>query len=307
VAKQFGRSVLEAVSVFGSFMDLSRLEGITVAIDYDAALAEVDRGMDGLRPLSRSDSTEMQGVAMAAAVMRDGEVRTHLIFDAAMLVPFVHPEATQDEKADSLAIIAHECAHVGITARKEAAIPDARLGTRIEGFERAITFQVAEICWDEYAACRISAPFAPRQQATHAETLQGVLALARPEANSAIRAYRLHRDTGRLLDESVPPLIQPIKVAAYLLGAMDGAGTSWADLRDTRQAMEDAGYDDLVDRLHETLRQLWETQEAWEPTLDVFEPLQAFAKDVLKSGGLILRSSSDGSCHVDVPFLPGTF
>lgn len=167
VATQFGRAVLEAVGVFGSFMDLSTLDGVTVAVDYDAALAELDRGIDGLRPLSRSN-TEMQGVAMSPAVMRGGQVRTHLIFDAAMLVPFVHSEATDDEKADSLAIIAHECAHVGITARKEAAIPEARLGTRIEGFERALTFQVAEICWDEYAACRISAPFARRQQAIHA-------------------------------------------------------------------------------------------------------------------------------------------
>jgi hypothetical protein len=162
VAQQFGRAVLEAVSVFGSFIDLSTLDGITVAIDYDAALAELDRGLDGLRPLSRSN-TEMQGVAMSPAVMRDGEVRTHLVFDAAMLVPFVHADATAEEKAESVAIIAHECAHVGITARKEAAISDARLGTRIEGFERALTFQIAEICWDEYAACRISAPFAPTQ------------------------------------------------------------------------------------------------------------------------------------------------
>jgi len=301
VAKQFGRSVLEAVSVFGSFMDLSRLDGITVAMDYDAALAEIDRGMDGLRPLSRSN-TEMQGVAMSPAVMRDGEVRTHLIFDAAMLVPFVHAEATKDEKADSLAIIAHECAHVGITARKEAAIPEARLGTRIAGYERALTFQVAEICWDEYAACRISARFAPRQQATHADTLQAVLPSARPDADAAIRSYRFHRDIERLLDESVPPLIQPIKAAAYLLGAMDGDGASWVDLPETRTAMKDAGYGELVDRLHEILRQIWQSQDEWEPTLEVFEPLQIFVKDVLESAGLILRSKSDGSCWVEVPF-----
>jgi len=306
VAQQFGRAVLEAVNVFGSFMDLSTLDGITVAIDYDEALAELDRGVDGLRPLSRSN-TEMQGVAMSPAVMRDGEVRTHLVFDAAMLVPFVHADATADEKAESVAIIAHECAHVGITARKEAAVPNARLGTRIEGFERALTFQIAEICWDEYAACRISARFAPRQHASHADTLQAVLAAARDQANAAIRAYRRHRDIARLLDEAVPPLVQPIKVAAYLLGAMDGADASWADLPDARKAVEDVGYAELVDRQQALLRRLWESQEYWEPTLDVFQPLQLFATDVLRSGGLILHSAPDGSCRVDVPFSPGTF
>ncbi len=68
-------------------MDLCRLDGVTVAIDYDAALAGLDRGMEGLRRLTRSNTEEMQGVAMSPAVMRDGNERTHLVFNAEMLVP----------------------------------------------------------------------------------------------------------------------------------------------------------------------------------------------------------------------------
>ena len=306
VATQFGRTILEFITVMGSSMDLATLDGVTLAVDYDAALAELDRGMEGLRPLSRSNSTEMQGVAMSPAVMRDGQVKTHLVFDASMLVPLVHAESTAEERASSIGIIAHECAHVQITAQKEAAIPQARLGTVIEGFERAVTFQVAEICWDEYAACRISAPFASRQNEQHAQTLKGVLERARPDANAAIRAYRWHGDVDRLVAEAGPPLCQPIKVAAYLLGGLDGAGAAWSDFPEAREELDAAGYGELVDRLHAILRQLWESQAEWAPTLDVFAPLQALAAEVFASAGLVFNSEPDGSCWIDVPFSPDT-
>ncbi|WP_132469641.1 hypothetical protein [Novosphingobium sp. ST904] len=47
-AEKLGHVVVEYVGIMGSFFDLSLLEGVTVAVDYDAALASIDQGMDGL-------------------------------------------------------------------------------------------------------------------------------------------------------------------------------------------------------------------------------------------------------------------
>ena len=77
-----GQAVAEAVAVFGSFMDLSTLDGVTVGFDYDDALASIDQGMDGLPPLDRTDTDELQGVAKACRVVRNGVVKTHLVFGA---------------------------------------------------------------------------------------------------------------------------------------------------------------------------------------------------------------------------------
>lgn len=118
LARELGKAVLEAIHLFGSFMDLETLDGVTLAADYDAALRAVDRGMDGLRPLSRSNSEEMQGVAMSPAVMRDGAVKTHLVFNAAYLLPLIHAESISEEKATAVGIVAHECAHVEVTRQK---------------------------------------------------------------------------------------------------------------------------------------------------------------------------------------------
>ena len=203
-------------------------------------------------------------------------------------------------------LISHECAHVEITAEKEHFVPDARFGTEIHGFERAVMFQVAEICWDEYAACRISAMFNARQNETHAETVCASANVARRRSNDAIREYRLHGNLDRLIQEAGPPLCQPIKAAAYLLGGMDAVGEEWSDQAETEAALIDADYLELVNELWAELRRLWDTRGTWEPSLSVFSGLEAVANDVFRSGGIIFSTSPEGECNVDVPFSPQT-
>ncbi|WP_436356425.1 hypothetical protein [Brevundimonas sp. CEF1] len=301
-ARELGSVVLEWICGLGRLINLSTLDGVTIAIDYDAALASLDRGLDGLRPLSRSNSEEMQGVAMSPAVLRDGRVKTHLIFNAGPIAALAVKDAPEEDVQLAIGIIAHECAHVQITAQKEAAIPDARFGARIEGYERGVLFQLAEVCWDEYAACRISAPFAKGQNERHAETVAGVVAVARDRSNAAIRSYRRHADLNRLVGEAGPALCEPMKAVAYLLGGMDGDEETWTDRRALREAVEAAGYGDVVDELHHALRALWDTQDQWDPTLDTFGPLLAIGKRVFEAGGIFFRSGPDGSARIDVPF-----
>lgn len=308
--ERLGRTVGECVMTLGSFMDLSTLDGVTVAVDYDAALAGIDQGMAGLRPLSRTDTEEMQGVAKTCQVSRDGEVKSHLVFNAAMLVPLIAEEQTSaEDRQTAIGIIAHECGHVQVNAQLEKQIPHARLGARIEDFERAVLFQIAEICWDEYAVCRLSAPFAPRQNQQHAETVAAVLPGARARAKEGIKAYRLHGDLHRLLGEAGSELCQPLKAASYLLGGLDAEDRGWAEFAEARAAIDEAGYGALVDALHEGCRHLWDSQSEWTPDRDVLAPLIAVARDAFASGGIYFRRESDGRCRVNVPLsvdtLPG--
>lgn len=305
-ARRLGELVLGCVQMVGSFIDLSTLDGVTIAIDYDAALAELDRGLEGLRPLSRSNSEEMQGVAMSPAVMREGSVLTHLVFDAAHLVALIVDEEEQAARDLAIGIIAHECAHVQITAQKERAIPDARFGTAIEGYEHAVMFQMAEVCWDEYAACRLSAPFASTQNEHHSVTLAGTLEAVRSRSDERIKSYRLHGDINVLVAETGALLCGPMKAAAYLLGGMDAVEANWSEFTPVRDAIDDAGYADLIDDLHKLLRQLWDAQGSWDPTLDTFAPLEALAKRVFSSGGIHFETAGDGRCNIKVPFTAST-
>jgi hypothetical protein len=302
LGEQLARAVSGIVLELGRYIDLSRLDGVTVGVDYDAALSAIDRGMEGLRPLSRSNTAEMQGVAMSPAVVRDGSVKTHLVFDAAPLVALISAEANDDERAGSIGIIAHECAHVEVTAQKEEAIPEARLGTRIEGYERALYFPLAEVFWDEYAACRLSAAFSRPQLPSFAELTTSTSVSARETANAAIREYRLHGDLHRLLGEAGPPLFAPLKAVCYLLGTMDGLELTWADVPDVWPIVQANGYESLIADLHAVLLELWATQETWQPDLDTFNPLLNIASRTFESSGISIKSNPDGSGKIDVPF-----
>ena len=309
-AEQLGRAVGDCVVTLGSFMDLSTLDGVTVAVDFDAALAGIDQGIAGLRPLSRTDTEEMQGVAKTCQIVRDGEVRSHLVFNAAMLVPLIaEAETTAEDRQTAVGIIAHECGHVQVNAQVEQHVPDARLGAIIEDYERAVLFQIAEICWDEYAVCRLSAPFAPQQNRQHSATMAAVLPGARARSKERVKAYRLHGDINRLIGEAGSELCQPLKAVAYLLGGLDAGDASWVEFADARTAIDEANYGPLVDALHEGCRHLWESQAEWVPGEDVFEPLIAGARDTFASEGIHFRRATDGRCRVDVPLsadiLPG--
>lgn len=305
-AQKLGEAVGECIRALGRLIDLSTLDGVTIAKDYDAALAGIDRGLDGLRPLERSDSEEMQGVAMSASVVRDGHVKSHLIFNAEMVAALIFADAPAASMQQAIGIIAHECAHVQITAQKEVAIPDARFGAQIESYERAVLFQLAEVCWDEYAACRISAPFAKGQNEIHAKVVTSVFEGARDRSNAAIRSYRHHGDLDRLVGEAGAALCEPMKAVAYLLGGMDEANETWEDWSAARFAIEAGGYGDVVDLLHQELRVLWDTQDQWDPTLDTFAPLLAIGKRVFETGGIFFNSRPDGSALIKVPFTLGT-
>ena len=58
------------IRLISRYLDLSRLDGVTVAYEYDVALAELDRGVEGLRPLTRSNDDQLIGVGMAKGPMK---------------------------------------------------------------------------------------------------------------------------------------------------------------------------------------------------------------------------------------------
>ncbi|RVT39649.1 hypothetical protein [Sphingobium algorifonticola] len=304
---ELGKVVGECIMSLGSFIDLSTLEGVTIAIDYDAALAEADQGMEGLRPLDRTDTEEMQGVAKSCQVLRDGIVKTHLVFSAEMLVPLIAGDAvTEDDRKTSIGIIAHECGHVEVNARLEALVPDARLGARIADSERAVLFQIAEICWSEYAVCRLTARFAPMQNSQHAETVAAVAIGARERAREHIKSYRLHGDDYRVIGEAGSELCQPLKAAAYLLGGMDADGLCWAAFAAARDAVDTGGFGALIDELHVACRDLWDRAEDWTADEDMMAPLIAVARRAFRDGGIIFWQDAAGEWGISVPFTPDT-
>lgn len=304
-ATQLGQAVAEAVALFGSFIDLTTIDGITVGFNYDDALASVDQGMAGLPPLDRTNTDELTGVAKACRVVRDGVVKTHLVFGAEQLVPLIAGDAlTPADREFSIGLIAHECGHVEVNAMNEQFVPDARLGATIAEYDRAIMFPAAVVFWDEYAVCRLSAPFARGQNTLHADSMAAVTPGARGRSDAHIRAHRLHQNHLRTLGETATELVTPLKTVSYLLGGMDAEGAGWEDFAAVRRIIDAAGYGELVDDLHRALRRMWDTRDQWSEDDDILAPVVEIIRETLASGGVSLFKEPDGSWHAHF-LLPG--
>jgi hypothetical protein len=302
-ARDFGHAVLGAVRAVSGLIDLERLDSITIGFDYDEALASVDRGKEGLRPLSRSDG-EVIGIAMSPAVLRDGMVKIHLVFSADYIAGILDGEAT-DAFRFALGVIAHECAHVEVTKQRDLAFPGTVLQAHYDGYEAELFGQVADSCWEEYAACRIAAPFSSGKNDDYTAGLEAVLAVARQRSNEAIRAYRLHADLNRVINEAGSALCEPLKIASYLLGHMDGVGLGWTELPAMRELIVASDYAELIDDLRDELRLLWEGRDSWSSIAD-FDMLRDVVRECFESGGLFFSARPDGTAHVAIPFTAET-
>ncbi len=298
-AEDFARYIALTVRLISQYMDLSRLDGITVAFDYDDALAELDRGYEPSRPLTRTSGDRMIGVAMAPAVIRDGVVKAHLVFCA----PFVLP--IKDEKheyfSQALYLVAHECAHIAELKCRDERFPGKILQVPITDREEEFFAPIVESLWTEYAACRLSAVFGREQASAYEECFVGALEAARDEANTAIRAYRWHGDVNRVIEDAGRPLVEPLRLAAYLIGHIDGRGGDWDAAPTARDRLAASEYADSIGRMAEVLREIWSKADSWESP-KVFDPLKEIAREVLKQGGIILTRQADGSLYADIPF-----
>lgn len=282
-------------------LDLGRLDGVTVAYDYDAALAELDRGVEGLRPLSRSNDDQLIGVGMAPAVIRDGKVKVHIVLNAPYVEGIDKDEGDEPDEEfwAALYLLAHECGHVQVTSDKDRAFPGMVLQHAVSSYEEAIFMQVNEACWEEYAACRLSAVFGSGHLLLYEEGLRGVLSVARERAADAREDFWQHRDLNRAVTEVAPPLVEPLRLASYVLGHIDGLGDDTLISEETKQAIADAGYTDLVDDLAKALRSLWDVRREWTHICQ-FDTIGDVAREALWSGGLTIRPAANDGATINV-------
>jgi len=285
-------------------INLTNLDGITLAADYQGALSALDRGRTDLQPLSFStyDRDGAIGAAMAPSVWRDGKVKTHLVFQIGVVAGLAANDIDSDEFQFALHTLAHECSHVEVTAEMDKAFPGVLLQEKITDHYAGRRWEVINATWDEYGATRISADFGADPTDGYIEIFLTALD-ARDVANDAITAYRTHGDVDQVMTEVVKAYGNLIKYSGYLLGTLDGCGKAVADYPSLSQALKDHWFADPFGRLHAELQKLWSN---WGNLSDrkEFEPIADIFIEIMNEGGFYLSDNGDGSMALDIPLRP---
>lgn len=214
-------AVKEVLAQAAWTMGFDRLDGITIADDYPGAVAEIDRGMPGVRNATARDDEFGTGIAQAVTVLRDGVMKNHVVVQSVV----AHNLLSENEPDRAWAghILASQIAHADITQLFDETLPGVMLSSTCQGLD-AHHQRATYPAWLSYFAARATADFDPN----HLGVVQGHLLHAMEIAHRVIPKerfdYRTHGDLERLIEATFPLVMTVLEQAASLLGHADGAG-----------------------------------------------------------------------------------
>ncbi|MDV4168240.1 hypothetical protein [Rhodovulum sp. FJ3] len=300
-AKEAIYKLHSVLSVISQSIDLTNLDGVTVAFDYDEALAELDRGYETTYKLSATKGVAI-GVAMAPTVIRDGVIKTHLVLNANYALSILEEPGEETEYfGQSLHLVAHECAHVEVTAAFDRSFPKILLQKKYNNILDHMRWQVILATWDEYAACRIVGSFGYDPVDGYLETLVKVLGTTRGQVYEMIKAYRTHGDVGQVAEEVYGRIGELLKYASYFLGAVTARETPETHPADLTQGADFEWFSPFYERLVKVHEALWGDFGKWEG-LDVFEALGDILEDMAESIGVEASRVSDELINFNIPY-----
>ncbi|WP_024680732.1 hypothetical protein [Pseudomonas syringae] len=301
-AKKLCTLVGEVVRKLGEKFDLIALDGVTVAVDYDQALLELDRGYETSHKLTATKS-HVVGVAMTPSVIRQDELKSHIVLNAHHIWPLL--EEDLESLGHAIHILAHECAHVEVTNMFERCFPKVLLReqqcTILENFR----WQVIFAAWDEFAVTAISAGIGEDQSDAYEETFINDLKKAEALSNDLIRAYRKHGSIDQILGEVYGCWGSVLKFAAYHLGNLAGCGLSWSEREKTMEALSDHWFLPYFERMDEACREIFSQYGKWEDRSS-FAMISDIVDDLVERAGLIWTDMGNGRLWVDIPYTPET-
>jgi hypothetical protein len=262
------------------------LDGVTIASDYDVALANLDLGYETQRPLTRTNDEAAGGVAMTPFVKRDGKVLSHIVLNAGVVALIDMPANGVSGKY----IVAHELAHVHEHYIRDKVLPNTFLRQLIPEPDEAFLFDVADACWSEYAACTFSAAIHPAQASLYEITFVAVLRLAKDKITQAKKQWMIDGDFAKVWQRVAPLTGDLLKYASYLLGHAAGLNKPLQEIApEAWQLLQSEGW--LLPRISELedcLANMMETFADWR-SLDAFEPLKKVVRDQLADCGITMK------------------
>lgn len=302
-AKKAMYKLHSVLSVISQSIDLTNLDGVTVAFDYDEALAELDRGYETTYRLTATKGVAI-GVAMAPTVIRDGLIKTHLVLNANYALSILDEPGEESEYFwQSLHLVAHECAHVEVTAAFDRSFPKFLLQKAHSNILDNMRWQVILATWDEYAVCRIAGSIGYDPSGGYLETFGKVLGDTRSQCYETIKAYRTHGDVGQVVTEVYGKLGDLLKYSSYFLGAVGAQEHPETHPTVLSETAEFGWFAPFYECLIESHKTLWSEFGEWNE-LDAFEAIGDILEDMAESIGVGANRVSDELINFNIPYRP---
>jgi hypothetical protein len=294
VATLVGKIIRE----LGRHIDLQALDGVTVAFDYDQALLDLDRGYESSHQL-RATNSHVFGVAMTPSVIRDGELKSHILVRAPILLPLLN-DADEDGIRTAIHVLAHECGHVEVTRQFDQCFPGVILRGQLPLLDN-LRWNTIFAVWDEYAVTWISASFGADQTDGYNQTFLADLKALDDLNNELIGAYRAHGNVDQILSEVYRNCGNLLKFGGYCLGNLRGKNIPWRERDDLTSVLQGHWFEPIFQELSDACAELAESYGEW-TDMDAFLSISDILDELVYRAGLRVTPQPDGSAYVEIPF-----
>lgn len=287
-------------------LDFRRMHRVIAAADFGGELAALSPSTASGNPITHTNEDYAVAVAKVLLLPRGEGIEILPVFNAYALIPL-----TKDPKSEEfrqiLHLMHHELCHVHDDNKKLDAFPNVWLRHYYTGKDTYIR-PLAEVCWSEYAANRMSSISAPDAcVSAMTDSLAGAIQRTKSEVNREILSYRFHRNLTGLLDtfqrhgEFLP------KAAAYVLGYMDGLQAPLDKLApDVAEQLCGSYFEETWNAMRIAVEEMWRIYPSGWNDLSVYDHLAQALENYYATMGLILSTTEDGLAYVNVPLRPET-
>jgi len=294
-ARELLNTVVAWLKYMGTFLDLERLEGVTIADDYVRALSEVERGFETQYAPTPTNDEFGTGFAMCLPVIRKGKLNSHIVFNTAIVLPLL--DDSHPLFKTSLHNLCHEAAHAHDHKLQDEAFPGV-YGKPYRDFRESIFLGTAKGAWEEYAAQRLSARMGTPDN--YEETICLMLRSARERGNTSIdQFYSVHHDASKTANEMIAAYGTLFIRSSYLVGQAHGEGKTVEEAAPelSRLIRETPWFAPLFDAYVQCLTELYDSYGGW-PGIQVFDKFIHAVECLYYRGGMTIKKKPDGHYFV---------
>ena len=300
VARQIAGVVQAAVDHVRTRTPLDRLDGLTFAADYRAALASVDRGRPELAQPNTVGPEIGEGFAMPVLVWREGTIKVRLI-----LASWIgHNLLGEASEAGTWALynLFQQLGFASVTQLQDEAFPGRLLqpfGDRFEG----TLYEKVHGALESYLAGSFAAPYGSGLQIAELISSRLLAALQRAcqEIPQARLAYRRHGDLGQLLAAVDPMIRELLTASAVVLGHWEGSAVGGLEHEaDLPAALDAAGLRAWFKTFQTDLQRLGDRWGRW-GGIDEFTSFNQHVRRLYWQFGLFPSRVAEGGWRLDIP------
>jgi len=299
-AERIMGNVVFLIRLLGAELELGGVESITIADEYHQAIASVDRGF---KPPALTATNDPFGAAHAVAipVLREGALKTCIVLRSDMA--WALDDSNHELYSRSLHLLAHESAHAHDNEVRRRSFPEIGTRSRRDWKEENL-YKIADKCWVEYIASRLSARWGIRTYCTELEQpLCETLSMAMERAVESIHGYRFHRNATLVEDEIRNSFGKILVRSSYLVGHVHGLGRTVSEMASQYHKLiqETAWFLPIFERYETNLKEMYGSFGGWSGR-EVFSLLIDTCEALLNAGGMQYIKQSTGDYSMKLGF-----